>query len=273
MPSSMCLLIRGVAYAVVATCSLSLTVSAQVAAVEANPGGVKYWGTGELVLPATSPQKVRQEAYGCSGCTWRFTGPCAGELGTADLQCEVRDSACSKGQLLRIWVLKPESPWQEWGVSCFTSQGPLFSRVIRQQLRKELVNALPDLRIDCTPRTAVVTNLPLSCRTSTRVKTIIVRSEIAGIAIRISMKSRAIWRHFHRSGTDLRLVGEPVRASTWSSALSQGGEHLISQHVAWQTSVQLDGLTGSMWMPHLAQRAHKWVSAGTLRPVLPPEGQ
>jgi hypothetical protein len=271
-PSTRVLIAR-IACAITATFTLSLTVSSGVAAVEAIPDGVKYRGTGELLLPAASPSKMRQEAFGCSGCAWRFTEPCASELGAADQQCEVRDSTCDQGQLLRIWVLKPERSWQEFGVSCFAAQGPLFIREIRHLLKKQLVNALPALRIDCTPQSAVVKHLPFRCSSSSGVKTIVVLSEIEGNGVRLFMKPHGIWRHVHMSGTRQILAGAPESAPTWSSIFSHGGAHQISQQVTWQPKVHLEGLSGSMWMPRMIQRAHRWISVGTLTPVLPPQGR
>lgn len=228
----------------------------------------EYRGSGGLVLPIDSSQRMREFAVNCAGCSWRFTSPCAVQLVGILQQCEVRDSSCSQGQLLRIWVLKADDYWRERGVACFPRGGPVYVRAIQIQAGQALVDALPALSISCTPRSGVVTQLPLRCDSSLRHEVPPVHSKLHGTPIRLELKPHWRWSAGDTSGVDQIDPRMSTRATSWHHVFPHRGRFEVSHRVTWEATMHLEGLAHGIRIPDIVQRANSHIWVGTLAPVL-----
>jgi hypothetical protein len=236
-------------------------------ATAASPKGV-YEGSGGLVLPIDSSQKMREFAINCAGCSWRFSNPCAVRPVGMRRQCEVRDSSCGQGQLLRIWVLKPEDFWRELGLACFSRGGPVFVRTIQTQAEQAFVNTLPSLRITCTPKSGIVEKLPLRCDSSLRKEVPPVHMKVHGIPIRIELKPHWWWSVGEGSGTGQIDPKRSTRAPSWHHVFDHRGQFEVSHRVTWVATMHLEGAGHGIGFPDVVQRAHSQIWVGTLAPVL-----
>jgi len=229
---------------------------------------VEYQGSGELALPIDSSQKMREFAINCAGCSWRFSSPCAVRLVGTLQACQVRDSTCSQGQLLRIWVLKPEDFWRELGVACFSRGGPVFVRTIHIQAEQALVDALPKLSINCTPRSGVVTQLPLRCDSSLRQEVPPVHTKLHGILMRIELRPHWRWSVDEGLGVGQIDPRRSTRAPSWHHVFAHTGRFEVSHRVTWEATMYLEGSADGIRFPDLVQRANSQIRVGTLTPVL-----
>jgi hypothetical protein len=254
---------------ILAGCAVALVTFSMLhsGATAATPKG-EYRGSGGLVLPIDSSQRMREFAVNCAGCSWRFSSPCALRLVGNLQQCEVRDSSCSQGQLLRIWVLEPDDYWKERGVACFSRGGPVFVRAIQIQAEQALVDALPRLSINCTPRSGVVTQLPLRCDSSLRQEVPPVYTKLHGIPIRLELKPHWRWSVDESSGVGQIHPGGSTRAPSWHHVFAHRGRFEVSHRVTWVATMHLEGLAHGIRVPDVVQRANSHIWVGSLAPVL-----
>jgi hypothetical protein len=274
MRSSVLRLVRLCAFTCLAGLTLTLTGVSNSHGVT-NPGSAhaEFQGAGRLVLPANSPQFMRDYAFGCTGCMWRFTSPCNVVFGLGDRVCEVRDSVCSRGQLLRIWVLAPARSWKDFGVSCIPQTGLVYFRAIQTQALRYLDESLPELSIECAPKSGIVESLPLLCRSSASLQSISRQWEVQGIPIRIDLQPRLTWWVEEGSPPRPNASDRTQTVPVWSHVFSHRGRNQVSHQVSWTPTMHLSGLSGEVEIPQVVQRAHLKVSVGTMTPVLAAAGE
>jgi hypothetical protein len=274
MRSSVLRFVRVSAVACLTGLTLALTsVSDSHGRTNQGSAPAEFQGAGRLVLPADSPQVMRDYAFGCTGCMWRFTSPCNVVFGLGNRECEVRDSLCSRGQLLRIWVLAPAQSWKDFGVSCIPQTGLVYVRTMQTQALRYLDESLPELSFDCAPKSGIVENLPFLCRSSAGFGLISRQWEVQGIPIRIDLQPRLTWWVGEGSPPRLNALARTQTVPVWSHVFSYRGRHQVSHQVSWTPTMHLSGLSGEVELPQVVQRAHLKVSVGTMSPVLAASGE
>jgi hypothetical protein len=229
---------------------------------------VEDLGSGGLVLPSDSAQKMRAFAINCTGCSWRFLNPCAVRLQVIHRPCEVRDPSCSQDLLRRVWVLEPDDFWREIGVVCFSRGGPVFLRTIQLQAEQLLVDALPKLSFDCTPKSGIVENLSLACNSSLRKEISPLHTKFHGIPIRIEVKPHWHWSVGEGSGVGQIDQRRSTRAISWHHVFAHRGQFQVSHRVTWVATMHLEGSAGGIRLPDVVHSAHNHIWVGTMAPVL-----
>lgn len=245
-----------------------ITVSMLHSGAAAATSKMEGQGSGGLILPIDSAQKLREFAINCTGCSWRFSSPCAVRLRVIHRQCEVRDPSCSQGQLHRIWVLEPDDFWRDLGVVCFSRSGPVFVRAIQIQAEQVLVDALPKLSINCTPNSGIVENLSLTCENSLRQEISPLRTKLHGIPIRIEVKPHWHWSVGEGSGDSQIDLRRYTRTLSWHQGFANSGQFQVSHRVTWVATMHLEGSAGGIRLADVVQRAHIHMWVGTMAPVL-----
>ncbi len=203
----------------------------------------------------------------------RFTSHFKLEFVYGDRECEVRDSVCIHGQLLRIWVLAPARSWKDFGVSCIPQTGLVYFRAIQTQALRYLDESLPELRIECAPKSGIVENLPFRCRSSTSLQSISRQWEVQGMPIRIDLQPRLTWWVGEGSPPRLNPSDRAQMVPVWSHIFSHRGRNQVSHQVSWTPTVHMSGLSGEMELPQVVQRGYLKVSVGTMTPVLAAAGE
>ena len=274
MRSSVVRFVRVSAFACLAGLTMTLTgVTNSHGVTDPGLAPAEFQGAGRPVLPADSPQVMRDYALGCAGCMWRLTSPCNVVFGLGDRECEVRDSVCRHGQLLRIWVLAPARSWKDFGVSCIPQTGLVDFRAMQTQALRYLEGSLPELSIECAPKSGIAENLPFLCRSSTSFGSISRQWEVQGIPIRIDLKPRLTWWVGEGSPPRLNASDRTQMVPVWSHVFSLRGRRQVSHQVSWTPTMHLSGMSVEVELPQVVQRAHLKVSVGTMTPVLAAAGE
>ena len=214
--------------------------------VTGDDGGDLYRGTGGLVVPDAhwrSDGPTRSDVAGCLDCEWRITRLCSKQE-AASGGCRRIDVGCPVGTIaVRVWLRHLGGEWVVVGETCQGDGPPRTVTEVGGEVRAEVEQLLPPLRVRVQPEAAALVHVPVVGRTGQPAAGLR-DADLSVLGVQVILDARVRWRWDWSDG-DAEWLADPGGrwpVTTVSHAYASAGRRTISVTAVWRGQFSVEGL-------------------------------